>query len=210
MATAKRSILCPRCGYDLRGLPLTYQCPECAFEYDPAAITIRLKGARPRMFDFYAILGVAGGMGIVLMVVFGGTAARSWLSAEHTFGEYALQLAKLAAVSVAGCFAGKRIIRRLTGTQELLINRLGIQFVDPDMPTDRIPWRLVGQALHNGNERAFLILDKSGNPIARCADDVIGDDARIGLCVSKINELRKEYERANDAGRADAELRIIV
>jgi hypothetical protein len=25
---------CPRCGYDLRGLPGNHRCPECGFEYD--------------------------------------------------------------------------------------------------------------------------------------------------------------------------------
>jgi len=30
------STLCPQCDYDLRGLPLEYQCPECGLKYDKA------------------------------------------------------------------------------------------------------------------------------------------------------------------------------
>jgi hypothetical protein len=39
-------MLCPRCQYDLAGLPEVHTCPECGFEFDPHAIFIRLKVKR--------------------------------------------------------------------------------------------------------------------------------------------------------------------
>jgi hypothetical protein len=35
---------CPACGYILRGLPATYRCPECAFEYEADMLVLRPSG----------------------------------------------------------------------------------------------------------------------------------------------------------------------
>ena len=33
-STSVRLIRCPKCGYDISGLPARHQCPECGFAYD--------------------------------------------------------------------------------------------------------------------------------------------------------------------------------
>jgi len=61
------STLCPRCDYDLQGLPVDHKCPECHFAYD--ATTHVWKGRtrhtkRLNTFQGYALLAITGALGL--------------------------------------------------------------------------------------------------------------------------------------------------
>jgi hypothetical protein len=60
---------CPACGYCLKGLPATYRCPECAFEYESDMLVLRPSG-KWRLFVLVlvplvvagALLGITGNL----------------------------------------------------------------------------------------------------------------------------------------------------
>ena len=74
---------CPKCDYDLTGLPEVHVCPECAFAYDAHATSVRLFGRRenrrvmiigmlysiPFVIAFRHILGVLGSWGTIGLIV---------------------------------------------------------------------------------------------------------------------------------------------
>lgn len=64
------STLCPRCEYDLSGLPVDYRCPECDFVYDQHTRAWRLSSSHRRQRVCFFVLaivlpfGALGGYGI--------------------------------------------------------------------------------------------------------------------------------------------------
>lgn len=48
-------MLCPRCDYDLTGLPAEHTCPECGCKYDEHSIGISLTGRRRYFWTWVAV-----------------------------------------------------------------------------------------------------------------------------------------------------------
>ncbi len=185
--------LCPSCGYNLRGLPTAHRCPECGFDYDPNAVVIALHGKRLRGADAYAMVALFGGSIVLAVTVFGGARMRSWLFDGASTGFFILKSVNGALLAVIGVYAVVRIWRRLRSKQELRINQKGVQFVDPSLPGELIPWDRIAEAeyLEDGDE--FVIRGKSGEALVTCPRRIIGGRSNVELCARQVNALRDKY-----------------
>jgi len=69
------STLCPRCEYDLQGLPLDYQCPECGLAYDRRSKLWReakTKEAGRLRVGWFSAVSLLTIVGILLYTVYSG------------------------------------------------------------------------------------------------------------------------------------------
>ena len=185
--------LCPSCGYNLRGLPTTHQCPECGFQYDPSAVVIVLHGKRLRGADAYAMVALFGASVVLAVTVFGSARLRSWLFDDTSTGVFIMKSVQGAIFAVIGVYAVVRIWRRLGRKQELRINQRGVQFIDPSLPGELISWDRIAEAACLEDEEAFVIRGKSGEALVTCPRKVIGGWSHVELCARQINALRDKY-----------------
>ncbi len=185
--------LCPSCSYNLRGLPTPYRCPECGFDYDPDAVVIALHGKRLRGADAYAMVALFGGFFALAVTVFGRARLRSWLFDDPSTGLSILKSVQCAIFLVIGAYAVVRIWRRLGSKQELRINQKGVQFVDPSLPGELIPWDRIAKAEYLEGDEEFVIRGKSGEALVTCPRKVIGGRSDVQRCARQINALRDKY-----------------
>ena len=185
--------LCPSCSYNLRGLPTAHRCPECGFDYDPNAVVIALHGKRFRGADAYAMVALFGGLFVLAVTVFGSARLRSWLFNDPSIGLFILKSMQCAIFSVIGAYAVVRIWRRLGSKQELRINQRGVQFVDPSLPGELIPWGRIEKAEYLEGGEEFVIRAKSGEALVTCPRKAIGGRSNVELCARQINALRDKY-----------------
>jgi hypothetical protein len=104
--------VCPRCRYDLAGLPDTHVCPECGFEYDPHAKVIRLHGWRVRFRHRVPIF-------LVFVVLTMGV----WLAPVAVRAE----LRMTANFALFGLLGLCMFLRRASAQGYLLVNRHGVE-----------------------------------------------------------------------------------
>lgn len=114
---------CPRCQYDLTGLPEKHTCPECGLEYDPHAVYVRLS-LHTRPWN-QVVMGVA----LIAAAVFFPRPGLRW--------KENLPLILLIIVAMLPA-----ILRLLTssGKGYLILNRSGFAMVDDRMRTTTIAW----------------------------------------------------------------------
>lgn len=106
--------LCPRCGYNLRGLTGS-TCPECGSELK---LTVGL--VEPRMGAYLSLLAAwsigLGGSGLFLLLVLF-HAPSDWI-AEHFAGKILVAMFFASVAGVGGAVRGKTWLRKQTDAQQ--------------------------------------------------------------------------------------------
>lgn len=189
---------CPNCGYDLSGLPAKHRCPECGFLYDPHAVVIELHGKRFRGGDIYGLIALLGGALFVAILFVGGPATRSnVLNDDAPLWSVILKSCAGVIWAVTGLVAAVRSWRRWGAQQALWINEQGLQFIDPDLPSDLIPWKRIDHAECDNLSDALLIKDEDGREIFSASSRLVGLRPHVEHCVEQINELRDVYRKVD-------------
>ena len=168
-------------------------CLPLGFDYDPDAVVIALHGKRLRGADAYAMVALFGGSMVLAVTVFGGARMRSWLFEDTSTGLFIVKSVPCAIFAVIGAYAVARIWRRLGSKPALRINQRGVQFVDPSLPGELIPWDRIAEAeyLEDGDE--FVIRGESGEALVTCPTKIIGGRSNVELCARQVNALRDKY-----------------
>ena len=114
---------CPRCQYDLTGLPEIHTCPECCFAYDPHAIYLRLKVRRAIWNQIF--------MGLVLI-----SASLYFAGSRITPKENMPLIATIILAMILG------ILQLLVshGRVSLTLNRFGVTISDEREEDTRTSW----------------------------------------------------------------------
>lgn len=198
---------CVSCGYALHGLPPVHDCPECGFCFDPHAVVIKLHGNRLRNKDFGKAWALPFGIALLIGIALGGRGFVFWLYDDAFLSRWGLPdneptrwgrflfLGLLCAVSVvAGMAPAIRFWKRWGRRQELRINALGIQFIDPAMPDHVIPWDRIDEVNHDDYRKELVVKDRtSGHSIVVCPTAVFGDSKHAEYCAQQILAKREIY-----------------
>ena len=168
---------CPRCDYDLTGLPVEHICPECGFAYDLHSTSIRLTARRE--YRNAQIVGVFWLAYFVFMWKRGPVGASGWLLTIVIF-----------------IFAGIFIFRQRkfpTIAERMIFRRDGFMFYSPSGTTPPVSWSTIRSASCSWWD-GKLIIDQTGNqdPISISHRSLGG--VRIGKqCAAEIIRLKEIY-----------------
>jgi len=142
---------CPRCDYNLTGLPDEHICPECGFEYDPHAAFMRLSRRR-RVWEL-AVMATALLLAGWFLPRQGGRTKENVFFCAFILAALLLDLLSLSLQHVAA---------------SITLNRLGFSVTDVRGLSRTIPWRALRRArcgwisgnliAHGTNRTRILIL----------------------------------------------------
>jgi len=174
-------MLCPRCSYELTGLPAVHTCPECGFEYDSLSTSITLRGRRVYLEDLIksVVVGVA---------VFGPWSVRSGPAVEK---------------EIVVVFLGIVVSSALYGLWKreglpclLLLNRRGLTFHPPSFGMTLLSWGEIRRARCSWVTGALCIIGHDGQTLLRCPYRTLGTLRIAKRCAAEINRLREGYSEA--------------
>lgn len=172
---------CPRCRYNLRGLPARHTCPECGFAYDPDCVIIRLRGWRKR--DVWSILGLGGILIAVLVDAF----------RPPFYGRPAEWLRALAYLGLPVAWLGYYVARARFNRRAVIINHLGVTFDTPTIRVRFVPWSDIGRATFDWKTERFCVEGRDGNPIVSCDAEGLSTSGVADKCAYEINEAKAVY-----------------
>ncbi|MBI3835820.1 MAG: hypothetical protein HY287_15955 [Planctomycetes bacterium] len=132
MAQLESSASCPRCQYDLTGLPEIHTCPECGFDYDSNAIFVRLKIGRILWNQLLMAALLIGAM------IYFATPKTRW---KENFAPISLIMLSIIPV----------ILRLLSSRDRgsLTLNRFGVTKEKDQKRVIRIPWNEIQRVRFN-------------------------------------------------------------
>jgi hypothetical protein len=171
-------VLCPRCSYDLTGLPDVHTCPECGFEYDPLARSIVLRGRRVYAFN------------LIWSVAFALTYFYFWYPRMDFASGKAIVIAFLGVALVTTLY---RVWKRENLPQLLLMNRHGLAFHPPTVASTVVPWSDITRAKCSWVTGALCVIGRDGQTLLRCSYRTLGTLRIAKRCAQEINALVGRY-----------------
>lgn len=170
---------CPRCDYDLTGLPDEHICPECGFAYDKHAISIRLSARK----EYRKALV----FGVIYMLF--------WVGLRQ-LGSFAVPVGVLFGfVIVFLVMLLFQFWKYRTVADRMILTREGFMFHSPTGTTPPVPWSEVKSARCSWWD-GQLRIDRPNHyePLTISHRSVGG--VRIGKkCADEINRLKELYSQ---------------
>lgn len=168
---------CPRCGYDLTGLPEVHTCPECGLEYDPHCRVMR---SDVRRFEYKQLLfgGALLAMIAIVAIAYGVPHVDAWL---------------LTVIGVGMLASIWRLARGAGRSYELTINRRGVQFDHPGLPDRVIAWDEIGEAGYSWVRGRFYLRARDGTMLFTCGRMRLGGAREARRCADAIYWLKRVY-----------------
>ncbi|MBI3835821.1 MAG: hypothetical protein HY287_15960 [Planctomycetes bacterium] len=173
---------CPRCQYDLTGLPEIHTCPECGFQYDFKARTIVFSEPKRKEIFWF-----------IMLVAFTTVIFFDLLRRGIRPGDWPMALMYVAN-AIGAAFA---LLRPLPPRRFMSIDSAGLQFDPPIKGIMAIPWQEFGEAKPSWADGSLLIFGKDGHKIVRCA---IGNAINIKQVRALVIELNGIARGCRDEG----------
>ncbi len=170
-----RVMLCPRCQYDLAGLPAEYTCPECGLRYDSRTTAIICRGRRNQYYA--AAVGAAN----LLVLIFWGT--RVAVPALLIIGITVLFILVIS----------WRLGRAQRWPHRIILNPEGVRFEPPDSPPSIYPWEKVCRAEYSWTDGRLRILGPDGNEVVGWGYRVLGSGRMAKRLANEITTLAEHY-----------------
>jgi hypothetical protein len=171
-------MLCPRCNYDLTGLPEIHTCPECGLNYDPDTVAIELRGVRhPVAVLFWAVIWIAL---LVFILQRGAPRMRDWFFLTVAGAGFLVDL--------------YRSFIRSGLRNRLVINHEGLHF-KLSCGDDRIVrWEEIGLADRTWVTGTLRIRGPDGSSVFVCPFAEFNRNKKMVLrSIAEINRLKKIY-----------------
>ena len=165
---------CPKCKYDLTGLPEVHACPECGFEYDP----------HTELFDIGPPY-VSSSKALVILSL----CAVSFVLAFYfrIAGESFFWMSMVVVVVVM-------YLRRPHSAKHVLIaNRQGIFIIRPATSDQHIPWSNIHEIRHNWLTGAIQFIDRENKNVPIHPALKFPAFAALERCVDEIRRLQALY-----------------
>ena len=171
-------MLCPRCDYDLSGLPTQHTCPECGCNYDEYSIGIALTARRQQLWGLWVALPLFA-LATWLEV---SQSSRGWDNLRHFLVP--------GAILVGVAF---RFVRRGGLPTRMILDRDGVELVTPGQEPLRWPWYDIRRVEVGWMSGAFrLYADKKETLISRNYR-ALGDLNTARQCAAEINRRIELY-----------------
>lgn len=173
-------MLCPRCDYDLTGLPPRHICPECGCQYDEHSILIRLKGRR---------LYFRNAVPLCLFLALG-------LGAKSRQGG----ISREAVISVTGLLilvlvdTFWRFQMRGHYPVAMLLDRAGVELITPGQEPMRWPWPDILRADVSWMLGRFRLIGRKKKSLISRRYQNLGGLKLTRQCAAEINKRIELYE----------------
>lgn len=171
---------CPRCNYELAGLPEYHTCPECGFDYDPHCQMICLK---PRRADNRQVVL---GTGLLLVIGFGMWAAPGPFTLKDLILPGVILLAMLPYLY--------RSLRGFGLASALFISHKGVRFEHAEGASRLIPWDNIDHAQYGWLTGRVLILSKVCRVLHSVHRLRLGGTTEAKVCAEAIDAAKHTYE----------------
>lgn len=163
---------CPKCDYDLTGLPEEHVCPECGFSYDSYSTSIRLRARRENRLALI--------MGLAYFCYFVGLRQR-------------LQMPGWFLVLFSIFFIGMLLFRwrkSQTVADRMIFTRAGFTLYSPSSTSIPVPWSVIKSASCSWVDGSLRIERTDDNDPIKFSHRELGG-VRIGKrCAAEINRLK--------------------
>ena len=166
-------MLCPRCDYDLTGLPEQHTCPECGCGYDQHSIGIPLTGRRHQRWALWLFIPI-GGLLTVLAVQRG---ASGWDTLRH--------LMVPVAFTVGYCV---RTARRAGLPTRMVLNRNGVELVTPGQEGLSWNWSIIQSVDVEWVWGRFQLISTKGEVLLSRGYPNLGSLKLAKQCAAEINK----------------------
>lgn len=176
-------MLCPRCDYDLTGLPVQHTCPECGCNYDEHSIGIELTGRRN---EFWAA-GLVGGMMLVSLII---KIQRGKSSSEL--------VGTLVSLFLVGFFLFWRLQRRAGSPSRIILDALGTELATKGQEPLRWPWRDIRRVEVDWMWGTFTLYDKEEQVLIARNYRALGTLKLAKRCAAEINKRLELYSPRTD------------
>jgi len=183
-------MLCPRCDYDLTGLPAEHTCPECGCRYDEHSLGIPLTGRRnERWVAWFGVLCI-----IVVVLFETRRGVWGWDAMRH----FVVLTPMLLAIGI-------RLGRRAGLPTRMVLDREGVELITPGQEPLRWQWAQIESAQVESVWGAFQLISTDGPSLIsrnyarlgrwraakRCAAEI---NDRVALYASRTGTLRTSTE----------------
>lgn len=166
-------MLCPRCDYDLTGLPAVHTCPECGCNYDEHSIGFRLTARRNELW---------GACMVAIFFTF-----LTWLKLRKgaARGQFLVDLLMPVAF-LAG--VGWRFQKRAGLPTRLTLDRDGVALMTPGQEPVRWAWGEIGSAELGNVWSFFTIHSTDQSKLFNRYSSRLGSRKLVRRCVAEINK----------------------
>jgi len=171
--------VCPRCGYDLTGLPVVHRCPECGIDYDPymKVITLPVRRREYRQLKY----------GVILLLMVGHYAYSTGVG-EDVYVLFGLVIAAMLP-------AIYRLSTESSGWHYLIIDKGGIRVDSTALGARTIPWQSIGKAKYGWLTGKFLVYARDGTHLLTHQNNRLGSPRLARRCAAEINRLKDVYSQ---------------
>jgi len=166
-----KAVLCPRCSYDLTGLPETHVCPECGCPYDSHSTAIPLTGRKNQY------------VGLTMWIPL--VALLAWIKGRRGVGFVAMPFLAPFVVALVGTVV--LLLRRGGLPTRLILHRDGIELVTPGQEPLTWPWHVIAGAAVSRVSGRFKIVGKDGNVLYARLYGRLGRFGVVERCAKEIN-----------------------
>lgn len=166
-------MLCPRCDYDLTGLPAEHTCPECGCKYDEHSIGIPLTGRRAERWwawVFQPLLGVI----LLIQVQRSGVQWRTW------------DRLILPVIIFLGFFLQWK--HRLGFPTRMVLDREGVELITPAQEPLRWGWNEIRRANVDWAFGRFYLVSVDETFLISRSYRRLGSLKLVKKCAAEINE----------------------
>lgn len=170
-------LTCPRCSYNLQGLPAAYTCPECGLEYDP---NCRVTSIEPS-----ESLTTQVALGVLLL------AGLLW--GMHVTGFDKRDVYLIALVLLSLSFTALR--RSHTNFRSLVIitNHQGMRFENLGPQPREFGWTEIGSIQCTWPRRRLELLSPQGRTLLNCPPQVLGGRRQARWIAMHLEQQRQRY-----------------
>ncbi len=171
-------MLCPRCDYDLTGLPESHQCPECGCPYDSFSTAIHLTGRR-NQYLWLVLYPLALALPNVLRVA-RGRVVELWTAGAALLGAVVVTIILVA--------------RRAGLPTRLILHREGLELVTPGQEPLTWRWDEIVDAGVSRISGSFWINGADGIPLYSRYYARLGRYAVAQRCATEINNALRRHK----------------
>jgi hypothetical protein len=166
-----KAVLCPRCNYDLTGLPETHVCPECGCPYDSHSTAIPLSGRRTHYLVAAMYLPLVGGL--------------LWFRGPRLFTAGNVAVLGTCVATAIGTIVA--VLRRGGLPTRLILHHEGIELVTPGQEPLTWPWHVIAEAAVSRVTGRFKIAGKDGTELYARHYGRLGRFSVVERCAKEIN-----------------------